>query len=329
MSDKKRTPRPPAVTSACLFVGFSSALLLIYVIGWLTSWDSLELQDAHRDIAKAIGASDVALVSDVLRYALYVLVVVLVAGVVGALYAARGDRASRILITVVAAVTALLFVTSGGLLGLLPAVFAVVATVQIWGRDARHWFAVVNGRQIQHPAQSAPVRPITPVPPPPPAPGQQVSGQPLPVWQPPVDSNRRPSSVGTTALVTLIASGTALGGSLLYLLVYTVMPHDDLIEMQLDSPFMNMVDVTEADLRAALTTSAVFCSITAVLAVAAMLAVWSLMRRSTAGHTALFVCAVVTIIVGAISIVGIPWAAAAVWVVVLLRRRETLTWLRG
>jgi len=313
------------VTSACLFVGFSSALLLIYVIGWLTSWDSLELQDAHRKIADAIGTSDVAGVSDALRYALYVLVVVLVAGVVGALYAARGDLASRILITGVAAVTALLFVTSGGLLGLVPGVFAVAAIVQLWGRDSRRWFAVVNGRQVQDPAPIAPRAPV----PPPPASGPPLPGRPAPVWQPPAAPNRRPSSVGTTALVTLIASGTALGGSLLYLLVYTVMPHDDLIEMQLDSPFMNMVDVTEADLRSALTTSAVFCSITAVLAVAAMLAVWSLMRRSTVGHTALFVCAVVTIIVGVISIVGIPWAAAAVWVVVLLRRRETLQWLRG
>lgn len=323
MSEKKRTPRPPAVTSACLFVGFSSALLLIYVIGWLTSWDSLELQEAHRKIADAIGTSDVAAVSDALRYALYVLVVVLVAGVVGALYAARGDLASRILITVVAAVTALLFVTSGGLLGLLPGVFAVAAIVQIWGRDARRWFAVVNDREVAPLTRPQPL-PAATIPPPPPAPGQ-----PAPAWQPSAVPNRRPSSVGTTALVTLIASGTALGGSLLYLLVYAVMPHDDLVEMQLDSPFMNVVDVTEADLRSALTTSAVFCSITAVLAVAAMLAVWSLMRRSTVGHTALFVCAVVTIIVGVFSIVGIPWAAAAVWVVVLLRRRETLTWLRG
>ncbi len=311
---KSAAPRPPAVASACLFVGMSSGLLLVYVIGWLTSWQSLEMQKMHREIADSIGTSDVAAVADALRFVLYFMIVVLVAGVVGAIYASRGDLQSRVLVTIVAAITAMMFLMSGGLLGILPGVFAAFAIVQLWGRDSRRWFAIVNGREV------APL----PVVPPAPTPGA-VPPQP---WTPPLAANGRPSSVSTAALVTVIASFAALGGSLLYLLIYLAVPHDDLVQAQLDSPLMEMVSITEADIREALTTSAVFSAIAATLATAAILSAWALSRRKALGHTALFVFAVVTVIVGVISIIGIPWAAAAIWVLVLLRRRETLVWLR-
>ena len=295
----------------------SSGLLLIYVIGWLTSWQSLDMQKMHREIADGIGTSDVAAVADALRFVLYFMIVVLVAGVVGAVYASRGDTQSRILVTVVAAITALMFLLSGGILGILPGVFAAFAIVQLWGRDARRWFAVVNGREV------APLPVVAPA-----ASPQQWTPPPPAAMPAALPANGRPSSVNTAALVTVIASFAALGGSLLFLLIYLAVPHEDLVQAQLDSPLMEMVDISEADLREALTTSAVFSAIAVALSTAAILAAWALSRRKALGHTALFVFAVVTIIVGVISIIGIPWAGAAVWVLVLLRRRETLIWLR-
>ena len=310
---KSAPPRPPAVTSACLFVGLSSALLLVYVIGWLTSWQSLEMQKLHRQVADVVGTQDVAMVADVLRFVLYGMVVVLVSGVVGAVYASRGDLASRVLVTIVAAVTAFMFLTSGGLLGILPGVFAVAAIVQMWGRDARQWFAIVNGREVPD------------LPPAPAVAPQQQQQQ----WVPPLPANGRPPAAGTAVLVTLIASFAALGGSLLFLLLYTFIPHDDLVQAQLDSPVMDMVDISEAEIREALTTSAVFSGIAALLALAAIMAAWAFSRGKVVGHTALFVFAVVTVIVGVFSIIGLPWAGAAIWVIVLLRRRDTLNWLKN
>jgi|GEM_PF-4164922 len=313
--------------SACLFIGFSSALLLYYVVGWLTSWHTLEMQDVHREIAKAIDV-DVAQVARVLRIVLLGFVVVLVSGVVGAIYAARGHLGSRILVTVVAASTAAGFVIAGGLFGLLPGVFAVAAIFQLWSRDSNRWFAVVNGREVPPAPVVAPVPPAqvsspAQLPPPP------AGWSPLPPGAPPawVRPDARPSSVGTALLVTAVAAATAIGGSLLYLLVYVAVPRDRLVEAQLDSSLSDLVSVTDAELRQALTTTAVFCAITVVLGTAALLAAWSLSRRRTVGHTGLFVLSVVTIIVGTISIVGLPWAGVAVWVVVLLRRPATLRWL--
>ncbi|HWV27043.1 MAG TPA: hypothetical protein VNZ66_07455, partial [Aeromicrobium sp.] len=317
-----KTPRPPAVSSACLFVGIGSALLLMYVVGWLSDWDSLEMQDAHGQIADALAISDVDRVADVLRYGLYVLVVVLVAGLVGAIYTARGDLASRVLVTVVAAVVAVLFVLSGGVFGLIPGAFSVAAIVQLWGRDARRWFALVNGRSVPSSTPSSPFAPPPgsshlSIPPPPPAGYESAStGSPIP----PPPMTRRPASVRTTIVVTAIASGLALAGALFYLAVFTLVPRDELVDLQLDSPFTEMVGLTEDDIRQALTTSAVFCGVTAILAAASLLAVWALALRKRAGHAVLFVCAVVSAAVGIFSLVGIPWAVAAVWVAILLRR---------
>ena len=345
-----KAPRPPAVTSACLFVGLSSALLLYYVVSWLTSWNSLDMQEVRSDLAGELGVS-AGQVGSVLRPVLVVLVAVLVSGAVGAIYAARGDRPSRVLVTGVAGTTALVFLTTGGVLGLLPGAFAVAAIVQLWGRDARRWFAVVNGREVppepvrpaaQHPAVQHPAaQPPAGQPPagqhpagqPPAAPPdpqvwpQQWAQHPQQPWRPPVDPRRAPQPVRTLLLVTIIASAAALGTSALYLLIYGFVPHDELVRSQLESPFAGMVDITETEVRQALRTTAVMSGIGVVLSAAALVAAWAVHRRHPAGPTALFVLSVVTIILGALTIVGIPWAAGAIWVLVLLRRPDVRRWM--
>lgn len=325
-------PRPQKVTSACLFVGISSALLLFYVSGWLTSWNSQEIQGGLRDTLETADIAAVGLTVqgaiDALRTVLMVSVIPLVAGVVFAVYAARGHLQSRAMLTGVAALAALAFVVTGGLIGLLPAAFAVFAVVQLWSRESRVWFAVVNGREVpaalvQVPAES-PVRPDpfatttpsvgaeSPVPPATPSPLQPHPGP--------------PSPVRTLTLVTSIAAGIASAVGAVYVAVYSV-ARESLIRAQLDSPMRTMMDSTDAEIVDAVRVAAVVCGITVVLGVAALIATWLVWRQRSIGHFALTVLSGVTIVMGVFTLVGLPWAGVAVWVLVLLRRRETRAWV--
>lgn len=328
--------RPQKVTSACLFVGLSSTLLLFYVVSWLTSWNSLEVQDGLRDVltdadVAAAGVSVQGTI-DALRVVLMVLVVPLVAGVVFAVYAARGHAQSRVMLTGVAALSALAFVVTGGFIGLIPAAFAVAAVVQLWSRESRIWFAEVNGRDV--PAAlvrtEAPTEPPRPDPfaaGPPPA--ESAVQQPA-TWQPPAESwqppaSGPPSSVRMLCLVTAISAGIALAASAAYVAAY-LLARDPLTQAQLDSPFRSMMDSTDAEIVDAMRVAAVVCGITVALGSAALGATWLVLRGRGVGHFALTVLAGVTVLMGVFTLVGLPWAVTAGWVIVLLRRRESRTW---
>lgn len=323
--------RPRNVTSACLFVGISCTLLLYFVIGWLTSWNSLEVQDGLRgaladvDLA-AIGISTQGTI-DALRTTLLISVVPLVAGIVFSIYAARGHRQSRALLTVIAALAALAFVLTGGLVGLLPAAFAVAAIVQLWSRESRVWFDVVNGRE---PSVALPAAPVpTPSRPDPFAAG---AAAPQVVQQPvapaaPHEPDRMPSSVRTIVIITSIATGLAMAAGALYLLIH-LLAYDAVLQAQLDSPFRSMIEGGEDEIVRAMRVTAVISGIAVALGAAALLAMMLLVKRKAFGHVALTVLAGVTIIVGVFTLVGVPWAAAAIWVLVLLRRRESRSWAR-
>lgn len=327
-----KPPRPQKVTSACLFVGISSALLLFYVIGWLTSWNSQEIQGGLRD---ALADADLAAVGlsvqgtiDALRAVLMVSVIPLVAGIVFAVYASRGHAQSRTMLTGIAVLAALAFVLTGGLIGLLPAAFAVFAVVQLWSRESRVWFAVVNGREapvalVQTPAD-APVRPdpfATA------APGAG-TGSPMAPARPPRAQPHHgpPASVRTLTLVTSIAAGIASAVGAAYVAVY-LLAREPLTRAQLDSPMRTMMDNTDAEIIDAMRVAAVVCGITVVLGVAAMVATWLIWKQQGIGRFALTVLSGVTVLMGLFTLVGLPWAGAAVWVLVLLRRPESRAWV--
>lgn len=313
--------RPQQVTSACLFVGLSSALLLFFVIGWLNSWNSLEIQegltDALADIDLGAAGLTVQGTIDGLRTALMVSTVPLIAGVVFAVYAARGHEQSRILLAVVAVLNALVFVITGGLIGLIPAAFAVAAVLQLRSPEARRWYAEVNGREVPPDL----VRPA--------ATAVQPSVAPQALEKDP--QHGPPSPVRTATLVTLLSTGIAAVLSAAFLAVYAVAGGslaDAMLEAQADSPFASMMENTDAEITSGLRTVAVMCGLALALGLVALVASIRLARGHRDGHVALTVACAGTIGLGLFSLVGLPWAAMAVWVLVLLRRPETRAWVR-
>ena len=324
MDDVSKPARPQPVTSACLFVGLSSGLLLFFVLGWLNTWNSLEIQEGLTGVLQDIDLASVGLsvqgTIDGLRTALMVATVPLIAGVVFAVYAARGHEQSRTMLSVVAVLTALVFVFTGGVIGLIPAAFSVFAIVQLRSRESRRWFAEVNGREVPPELARAEPAPAMAVPAP------ATAGP--PTLQAPQGP---PAPVRTATLVTLLSTGAAAALSATFLAAYLVAGDrlaGAMLDAQADSPFASMMESTEAEISSGLRTVAVMCAVALVLGAVALAASLRLARGHRDGHVALTVTSAGTIGLGLFSLVGLPWAAMAVWVLVLLRRPESRAWVR-
>ena len=90
--------RPPSVTMACVFIGLTSLIVFFSLTSALSSWGSIALQDAVRDVLKDPAFSSTSVtVAEVLRWlrwAAYGVVVVSIAGIVFAVFTARGAPAA-------------------------------------------------------------------------------------------------------------------------------------------------------------------------------------------------------------------------------------------
>ncbi len=246
-----RPPRPPALTLTCIFVGVGCGLLLVNLVSALSSWGSIELQDAVRDAlaqepVKELGLSmDQAL--DYLRYAVYVGIVLTASGAVFAVYAGP------------------------------------VATTT-----------------PTHPsAQPAPVGPVA-----------------------------RPRSVTVAVVTTFVASGVVALLGLLLLLVTTVGAdayRTALTEPGLARDLVRSSGVSADEMIELLRVSAIVWLVACVAGVVAALAV---VRRVPSGGTALVVVAAVTIGLSVFFLpLGVVTGAAAIVVIVQLRRPESRAWL--
>ncbi len=317
------TPRPPVVTVACAYVGFSAFLLLFQLIQLLSNWGTIEMQDALEPALTELDQQGVTFTMGellgTLRWVGLFGVLVLVAGVVFAIYAARGDQASRIGLTVLAVITGMLMVPLGWL-GLLQAFFLFFAATTLWSPDARRWYAARQGKTAATDIDA-------PTPAPPPAPAAQASVQeswPAPVQAGPKAPTQRPRAVLAAGLVTVIGSSLVGGLAAVYLLVYGL-AGDEYVRVVQDSPFADTFSADEIQDRM----QAAFwgCLVALPLAITGLGAGLSLLARLRVGRVATLALSWITAAVGIVTLPpGLLATGAAVAVIVLLNRDEARAW---
>ncbi|MGI9083839.1 MAG: hypothetical protein ACR2FE_00935 [Aeromicrobium sp.] len=321
----KATPRPSAVTMACVFVGLSSFLMLIQLVGALTSWGTIEMQKAVQPALGSLQESgfDVTMgeVLGILRWIGLGTVVLLVAAIVFAVYAVRGDHVSRIGATATAVVLALLIVPFGAI-GILQAAFLLLAAGTFWAPDARRWYGTQREQAgLPATAQSDTVPDAWAVP-----------NQSDPITQAqtaaapaaPMSTTHRPSSVLAAGLVTVIGSAVAGGMAALYLMIYGFARAEIVTGIE-EGPFADWYQPGEIDegLRTVFWASLVILP----LAVAGFAAGMSLLARLAVGRVATLALAWITVPVGIVAIpLGLLGTAAAVAVILLLNRDESRAW---
>ena len=335
------TPRPPAVTMACVFVGFMAFVLLLNLVQALSEWGTIEMQDGLEPTLTTLREQGFDLsmgeLLGTLRWVGLVCVLLLVAAIVFAFYAARGDQVSRIGITVMAVITGLLVVPFGWT-GLLLAMFMFTAAFMLWSSDARRWYSAVHApaRDALPPGLGGPPtkrrrRPAT-------SDGRRPAGenpwtapvQSVPAVEappPPPRSTHRPRAVLAAGLVTVIGSALAGGLSGLFLLVYGF-ARDEYMTLVQEGPFGDMFSPGELDdaLRGAFWA----CLVMLPLAAAGFAAGLSLLARLPIGRAATLALAWITAAAGVVLIpFGLLGTGAAVAVIVLLNRDESRAWTAG
>ena len=329
------TPRPTAVTLACVFVGFSAFVLLLTLVQALTEWGTIEMQDGLEPTLETLREQGFDLsmgeLLGTLRWIGLVCVLLLIAAIVFAFYAARGDQVSRIGITVLAAVAGLLIVPFGWV-GLLQAMFMFTAAFMLWSSDARRWYTALHAPAgdalppgLGGPAQTDTSTGVDQQANPWAAPAQSVSTVEAP--PPPPRSTHRPRAVLVAGLVTVIGSALAGGLSGLFLLVYGF-ARDEYITLVQEGPFADMFSSGELDdaLRAAFWA----CLVMLPLAAAGFAAGLSLLARLPIGRAATLALAWITAAAGVLLVpFGLLGTGAAVAVIVLLNRDESRAWTAG
>ncbi len=299
---------------AAVFVGLTSLIVFGSLTSALSSWGSIELQDAVRDALNQppLESMDLSVPQFIswLRWAAYVAVLLSIAGMVFAVFTARGHRSSRISLTVMCGLAFFGFVLIGGIAGLFPAALAAVCAVQLWSPESRAWFNAKNG-------VAAPVTPTAL----PPAGAQPVAPQSVTAPQ----AAARPKSVHVAGLVTLIASWLVLMFSAYFILVYTTarQSYVDSISKGSTKEMLDEYGIVPADF---VDWMFIFFAICGVLALMACVSAALLLKGARHARIATMVLAGVAAPVSFLLIgVGWPWTAAAVFVLVKLSRPDART----
>lgn len=310
--------RPPRVATACLFIGLSCTITLLFLGSWLSDWGSIEVQKQVRDVFH---------VTDVmswLREALLAAAAVSAAGIVFAIYAFMGHQPSRIILTVFAGLTSLMFLAEG-LFGILPAVFSIGCGIYLWTPEARQWFAIKNGKMAPPPPAPRPDPFSVPVPPPMVDAGLQRSAAVAPaILQATRPAAERPQTVLAAGLIAIIMSALVAfvcGVNALFYLVdkkaYVGLFRDN--EMLKDRVKQMGMSPTElAD------TLFLVCSVMAAASALALIAAAFVLAGNVLASKLLVILAVPS---AAVSIVILPfgplWTGAAIATIILLRRPQS------
>ncbi len=360
MTDK---PRPQKVTMACLLAGTGSLIVLISTATMLADWAPGEVRS---EVESMIGQPPldtydlgVDQVLEWMRLAMMAVAAGSVAAIILAIYAARRHKGSRIALTIVSAVSSLLFVASG-LAGLLPAAMAIACIVLLWSRDANDWFNPERARKRAEAAAHAGVgesaTPPTSVPPTvgaqvqaPRAPEharpadvpfgtapQGVPGLPQTGGTPPISRPRSavklPGTVLAAMLTATIMAGLVALAGLVVLAGYAAAPADLGAEL-IDNPALENNPQFESLGWSAQTLGEIVVYAMGGMLVLALIAIGAalwMLRRSNAARILLVVLSGVTIALSVVAtIVGIPWIAAAIAVIVLVFRPSSNDFFRS
>ncbi|GAA2085604.1 hypothetical protein GCM10009821_29070 [Aeromicrobium halocynthiae] len=322
--------RPTPVTLACLFVGFSSLLVIVNLMAALSDWGSLAMQDGLEEVLTTEPVASLDLTMDqllgYLRIAAQVVIVLAVATGVLALYAARGHEPSRWVLSGLLVLTSLTFVATG-VAGLLPALLAAVCVSALWSRDARRWFAEKNGRAVPERAGGRATGTVTP---PSTDPFAEAPAA-APVAQvdvPPPGPNQRPRSLELAVWLTVAFSAMTLVAGVLGGI--GVFLGADAYRQALEQPGMAQdlvrgsgwtTDAIITTMRVA-TLSWIGLSLLGLLA-----ALWARTGRR-GGVAALFAMCVVTLVAAVVFLpLSLFSAIAAVVAMVQLNKPETRAWV--
>lgn len=316
--------RPQKVTFACLFIGMSSLILLFSIGSTLADWGSIELREQLAKLLTQKPFSGAGLeLNDVLGWLRWVLMIgaaLASSGIVFAIWTAKGHQASRVILTVMCALASLVFLT-GGILGILPAAFAIGSGIYLWTPESRRWFAVTNGKAAPPAPEVAPV--VASVSAPAPAPESPDTGQP---------AGTKPKApravvvagtlmIGGSALVAFVCGINAIG----YLAA-----HQTYVGLIEDQPTLRDSGVlAELNMTAAQFARLIFigCAISTVLAVAGIIAAAAMWQRRPSARIAAIVLSGLTLALSVVGFpVGLPWTAAAIAVIVCLSRSEAKAW---
>ena len=347
--------RPPILTGACLYLGALAAIMSIRAVTLVSSWNSENRAadfggslDALRDAGLSASGAETF-------YKTLVTVVAVLAAcaVVFAIYTSRGDRVSRAGLTATIGIVGVLtFVGAlgGTVLFAMVGALAVVFTIRLWTGEIRTYFRTLAGHEPppkktrpadpfaatapHHPSETAevaqPNAPQAPAPTyAPPPPGYPPQGYPPPGYhQQPVRPGREPlpRSVSIAVWTTFIGSVVAAVFSALMLLAILVAGFDYDAAVEQGGFGADMIG-SKDDFELALRFITVLSSIAIVLGIAGLIVSIRVLVTRRSGGVALFVLAVVTIVVSGLGVpLGLPWTAAAIVAAVQLRRPEARAW---
>lgn len=305
-----RPARPQQLSAACLYLGGIFSIQLVRVLVLVVGISSPDGQD---DVRKQIGwfRTDGASFDDavsIYRIVLGVLAVLAAAGVVFAIYATRGDHPSRVLLGVLAVVFLIVGLSGltgedffAGVLGFVGVVFAV----QLWTPAVRSWFRELAGKE--------PLAQATP---------PMAAEQPTPAGREPLP---KPVSVaGWTALIGSIVVG---GLSAMVLLGLVLIGNDYQKIVDQGGIGADMIRDSGMDYDTLYAASLAIFSVCLVLSAGGLIGASLVLARKRSGDVVLFVMSVVTVVVSVLFFpVGLPWTAAAIVVLVQLRKPEAKRW---
>lgn len=328
MSDPE-VKRPPILAGACLYLGLLSAVIAVRAVTLVSSWNAESRAD---DVATYLTAlrdagMDAAAAESTYKVFLTVVAVLGAAGAVFAIFTARGDRASRVGMTVTIGAAGL--ATFLGALGTsfflaMLGALAVVFTIRLWTGEIRSYFRTLAGHPPPEPKVREP-RPAAPG-----FPAQQAAPVAAP-RTPGVTSYPRPDAlprpVAIAGWTALVGSLTALVTAGLWVLVFVVagVDYDDM--RALGGPGADMIRGSESDLDATFRLYNPLMSVALVLAVGGVLAASLVLARRRGVGVFLFVMTMAALLVSFLAFpVGLPWTAAAIVVLVQLRKPEARAW---